>query len=206
MNSFVPLRTSEIALGNSCQANGRNARRRGYTLVEMLIVVAIVGILAVAVIPLLGPNISSQLTAAAQAIQGDIYYAQQLAITNASSYRISFSTTDQTYVLTHRGSQSSLDQLPNSPFDNDKADTARHLHNVQDLLPMKTNLELVRVERQSTPPVAITYVEFDSSGVPNETDVVRIWLRSGNGDAQRYIYLDILPVTGLTELGDIEAR
>ncbi len=73
--------------------------RSGFTLTELLIIVAIVGILAItAVIPILETR-ALRLDAAAQRLVYDIRYAQQLAINRQVDCGVSFSIINNSYFV-----------------------------------------------------------------------------------------------------------
>ena len=88
----------------------------GLSVLELLIVVAVMGILAGLVLPKSDPSLHEQLRATAQIIAADLAYGRSLAVTNNSWYRFAFDTDNNQYVLDHSGSDPSLDALPDSPF------------------------------------------------------------------------------------------
>lgn len=65
-------------------------RINGYTLIELVLVIAILGILAIAVV-LISPSITpARLDAAAKQVQSDIEYAQQMAMMVTTTHGVSF--------------------------------------------------------------------------------------------------------------------
>src|SRR6187551_2108184 len=103
---------------------GRAFRTAGLTLIEMLLTIAVLGILAAVLIPQISSDIPERLEAAAQVVAADIDYARALAVGNDSLYRITFEPNANRYILRHSGSQTTLNVLPRSPFrdSNDAAD------------------------------------------------------------------------------------
>ena len=89
-----------------------SARRGGVTLIELLIVIAVMAILAAAVIPTLEPNVYSQLVGAAQVVQAELGYARNMAVTNDSRYSIAFDSRNNRIILTHSGTNTALNTLP----------------------------------------------------------------------------------------------
>src|SRR5688572_17514905 len=97
--------------------------RRGYSLVEILIVVAVLGIMAAAAVPAFGPNTAAQLDSAAQVVAADLAQFRQLAVAHNSKYRLTFETDQNRYYLEHSGTNSALTALPPTIYSN-SANTA----------------------------------------------------------------------------------
>jgi len=74
-----------------------NGWPKGFTLIEILVVVIILGIAGAIVIPQLSTRDDLRAAAAARVIMADLIYAQNLSITKQSNTYVSFSTTSQTY-------------------------------------------------------------------------------------------------------------
>jgi prepilin-type N-terminal cleavage/methylation domain-containing protein len=73
---------------------------RGFTLIEILTVVVILGIAAAVVIPNLGTRDDLNAAAAARMVMADLIYAQSQAITNQQTTYVRFTTTGSgTYCL-----------------------------------------------------------------------------------------------------------
>ena len=78
--------------------NRRN-RRFGFTLIEMMVVVVILGICAAVIIPMAMDSSSAQAKAAARMLSADIQYAQSAAITYQMPITMAFSTANESYTL-----------------------------------------------------------------------------------------------------------
>jgi prepilin-type N-terminal cleavage/methylation domain-containing protein len=78
----------------------KKRRVRGFTLVEILCVVVILGIAAAVVVPNLGTHNDQIVTAGARVVMADLMYAQNVAIVTQSMHYVSFDTTNQKYTLT----------------------------------------------------------------------------------------------------------
>ena len=87
-----------------------------YTLLEVLIVVAIIGVLAGMMIPDTSAGVQTRLQSVAAILGRDIGYARNLAVTNADNYKITFDLTANKWTLTHSGTNTALDALPISPL------------------------------------------------------------------------------------------
>lgn len=67
--------------------------RRGFTLIEILVVVTILAIAAVAAIPMVNSGYADvKLTAATRAVMADLFYAQNYAITTQTDVYVVFAT------------------------------------------------------------------------------------------------------------------
>src|SRR5215208_3549247 len=74
--------------------------RTGFTLVEILVVVIILGIAGAIIVPSIGSRDDMKAAAAARVIMADLIYAQNLAITSQGNRYINFDTVNQQYSLT----------------------------------------------------------------------------------------------------------
>src|SRR3954469_13332677 len=95
---------------------GAQASQLGLTLVELLLTIAVLGILAAILIPQLTGDLPERLTAGAQAVAADLDYARSLAVANNSPYSITFDPANNLYYLRHSGANAQFNTLPRSPF------------------------------------------------------------------------------------------
>ena len=80
-------------------AHPRHLRRRGFTLVEILMVVIILGIASAVVVPNLGTHYDLNAAAAARVVVGDLVYAQNKAIVTQSLIYVNVDVSNQQYSL-----------------------------------------------------------------------------------------------------------
>jgi prepilin-type N-terminal cleavage/methylation domain-containing protein len=71
--------------------------KKGFTLIELVMILVLVGILAVAVIPKGTAKASVRLEAASQKLATDLRYAQEMALAQQVRFGISFDTSDESY-------------------------------------------------------------------------------------------------------------
>lgn len=75
------------------------ARRRGFTLVEILAVVAILGIAAAVILPQIGNRDDLRAISTAREVMADLSYAQSQAVSTQKAQYVRFDTTSNRYDL-----------------------------------------------------------------------------------------------------------
>ncbi len=181
------------------------SRRRNpcpaFALIEVLIVIALMGILAGLVLPSSNPTIHDQLRSAAQIVATDLAYARSLAVTYGSTYKIAFDPATNCYTLTHSGADPSLNVLPSSPFRNPNDPPDKHVVDLDDLPRIGAPVKIVAVGPGDVAAGTAGVVEFGPLGETSSAAVTVIWLSAAEGTARRYITLSVNPVTGLATTG-----
>jgi prepilin-type N-terminal cleavage/methylation domain-containing protein len=180
-----------------------HARRRvGFSLVEMLIVIVIMGILARLAIVAFSSTATEQLRATAQVVAADLNYARSLAIGNNSRYRIDFDVTNNALTLRHSGTDAALNTLPSSPFRNPSDPPDQQITRLAEL---PTGGGIVRLfgVRNSVASM-LSSIEFGPYGETSLPFNTTVWLTIGTGSSQRYLPVEVSYVTGLTTLGEIQ--
>lgn len=181
--------------------SSRRCVSAGFTLLELLLVVTIIGILVAIVMPSTQPAVYDQLRSTAQIAATDLAYARSLAVANNSNYRITYDLEANRYVLKHSGTNSALNRLPNSPFSSlgDPAD--QHIVDLDELPHAGPTVRLAAVAATGAAAQSVSNVEFGPLGQTIRTDPTTIWLMAGSGSERRYMTLVVNPATGLTEIG-----
>ena len=77
--------------------SGTHTSRRGFTLVEVIIVVVILSIAAMMAIPMMSSAGSVQIRSAADAIAADLEYAKSMAISRQRKYSVVFDIDNESY-------------------------------------------------------------------------------------------------------------
>jgi prepilin-type N-terminal cleavage/methylation domain-containing protein len=169
----------------------------GYSLVELLIVVTLIGIMAGLLLPTTNPSIRDQLQMAAEILAGDVAYARNLAVANGSQYRLTFDSTNQQYVLQHSGTNTALNTLPYSPYRLSTDSATQQTTRFAELPHVGAPVRIHAVSANSTPVTTVTDLEFGPLGQTTRTTETVIWLAAGTGTATRYISVRVNPITGL---------
>jgi len=173
--------------------------RAGLSFVELIVVVLIVAVMAALTMPYLGSGVHDKLDAGAESVVCDLELARSLAVSNSSTYRVTFSTANNEYSLKHAGTNTSLDVLPASPFhqvsDGGKTLTAQ----LKDFPSLDGDVQLIAALINLPTPVEVADVEFNRLGSTSRTDETVLWLAAGRGEDRRYLSIVINPTTGLAE-------
>jgi prepilin-type N-terminal cleavage/methylation domain-containing protein len=80
---------------------------KGFTLIELIIVMVIIAILGASVNALLGDTASTKAYGTARKIQSDIIFAQESAMTHRVHYRMTFTSSPNRYTVQQCSSQTS---------------------------------------------------------------------------------------------------
>jgi len=158
------LKTKRTLITNIAQrldrrVTGAFAPRGGFTTVELISVVVILGIVSATALTMFTGSSEYRLDAAARKIVSDIRYAQQLAMDNHGSYRISFDTSSDSYTLYAKDSNT-------TPATDPFTGTAFTVQLDSDVYSGVTLTEAVFGSR--------SYVVFDEEGDPSSTGTIAI--------------------------------
>ena len=185
-------------------AHGVCGLRSGFTLVEMLIVVTIVGILASVIVPTLSSTSGAvALEAMARTLAADIRGARQSAVQYNGSFAVTFDLANNSYqtkpvsgsapgminVLAHSGSGSTID------LDTFGAGGRNHSHVVLGGAALKTSKSSV---------VDVTFTSSGGTGPARTQDTV-IWLAENTGSNRRCILITVSWITGAVSVGDVQS-
>jgi len=179
-------------------------RRRtpaGLTLLELLIVIAVIGVLVGLAMPSSAPSVHEQLRSTARILATDLAYGRSLAVSNNGTYKVTFDIPNNRYTLQYSGSNPALRNLPRSPFSapGDPADQRRVDLNA--LPHIGAAPQLAAVAATGTPMQAVTDLEFGPLGATTRSSPTTIWLAAGPTGKTRYITVSVNPVTGLVDIG-----
>jgi prepilin-type N-terminal cleavage/methylation domain-containing protein len=176
--------------------------RLAFSLMELLIVVSMIGILAAIVVPMFAPDAANHLQAAAEGVANDLAYARSLAVANNSRYRVTFDPSNNSYFLTHGGTNAALHTLPTGVMGSPSDPATRRIVRLDDLPTLGTRVALWQSDSGGG---GQTVVEFSTYGATTATQDSVIWLSAGGGQSQRFLSIHINPVTGLATVGTVRS-
>jgi len=179
--------------------------RAAFSLVELLIAVAVVATLSAVLIGLAEPSLHDQLRGAAEGIAAELGLAQSLAIANNSSYALEFDKSASQVVLRHVGANPTLDAVPRNPFGRPDAPADQRITNLGDLPRLGAAVRIASVQTADQPPHEVDRIEFGPLGEMTGTTETAVWLVSGTGSRRRYVTVRVQPVTGLVAVGPLVA-
>lgn len=179
--------------------------RAGFTLVEMLIVVTIVGLLASVVIPTLSSTSGAvSLEAMGRTLAADLRIARQSAVQYNTSFGITFDLANNAYTVApvSSGSTPSLVNVlspgtSGNTIDLDQFGAGRtaQSHVVIGGAALKVSKAKV---------VDVTFVPAGGTGPARTQDTV-IWLAENTGSDRRCILITVSWITGAVTVGDMQS-
>jgi prepilin-type N-terminal cleavage/methylation domain-containing protein len=183
----------------------RCQRQSGLTLIELLIVVAILSLVAGIIIPSANPSLKDQLEGAAAVLSSDIALARSLAVANDSSYRLTFDVTDNRYVVEHTGTNTALNALPRSPYALSNDPDNQYIVRLAQLPHLGNSVRLYAALALSNSPQSVGDLELGPLGETSRPEETQVWLAAGFGTATRYLSVRVNPVTSLTWVENFQA-
>jgi len=178
-------------------------RRLGFSLIELLLVVLVMGILASMVLAEFQPNLQSQLESVAQITISELDYARGLAVNYGSKYKVTFDKAQNRFVVEHSGTNASLNTLPPNPFQSPGSSATQRVTDFDDLPQLGARVTIHRVVTVATSWTDVTELEFTSLGSTTSSASTSIWLTAGSGKNQRFMQVSVDPVTGIASIGTV---
>jgi prepilin-type N-terminal cleavage/methylation domain-containing protein len=176
-------------------------RAAAFSLIELLLVLTVLGILVGLALPSSDPSVAEQLRAAARLVATDLAYGRSLAVNYNSTYRFTFDSKQNRYVLEHSGSNAALNVLPRSPFRSPNDPPTQHIVSLDELPVVGPPMKLVAVTVGNNAMAQATTLEFGPLGETTRAEPTTIWLAAGRGTGRRYLPITVHPVTGMAEVG-----
>ena len=163
----------------------------GFTLIEIIIVVVIIGIAAMIAVPMFSGAADLQVRAAANRIAADLDYAKGLAVTHQTGYAVVFDTANESY------------DIRKSPYGTDDiiADPVRSTQDYIIDFSTDSNFSRVNIATAAFDSASEHSVTFDYLGSPYHgmSTASADALNSGRITLQAdtfTLYVDVEPMTG----------
>ncbi len=182
-------------------ASRQSSARSAFSLIELLIVISLVGILSSLALTSIAPTVHDQLHSAANVVAAELAYGRSLAVANNSKYRFDFDVAGNRLVLRHSGIDSSLFNLPPSPFRSPTDLASQQTLRLGELPSLGLPVRLFGAQTVAGATATTTFVEFGPYGETTRAETTYLYLAAGAGEARRFIPLSINPITGLTTIG-----
>lgn len=171
----------------------KRVRKDGFTLIEIIIVVVIIGIAALIAVPMFSGAADMQVRAAANRIAADLDYAKGLAVTYQKAYCVQFNISGESYSLQEYNSGTGDFETIDDPLNSNSQYTVN--------LASNKNFNRVDIYNADFDSDATNAVTFDYLGSPyhgkstdsaNALNSGRITLKAENFS----VTVDVEPVTG----------
>lgn len=128
-----------------------------------------------------------------------------MAVVNSDNYKITFDLTGNQWLLTHSGTNPSLDALPVSPYHLSTEAANQQTVALNNLPSLGGAVRLFAVWSLANTPQVVGDVEFQSLGGTTRVQPTLIWLAAGSGSGTRYISVRVNPTTGLYWVENFQA-
>ncbi len=187
------------------RANRRlKTHSRGFTLIEMLIVIMIIAILASASMISTETSGSISLDATARIIAADLRLARNHAIKFNTKYTVQFDLNAQSYEILHTGAGSlpvPKDHLAGSAVDSSKY--VRTLQNQSLNMPEQVTLRLIKLKTSRSNVLDLEFGPMGGTGPARNEDTMIVLTSTKNGTTF-YIPITVSWITGQAWVEDIQ--
>jgi len=98
-NGFTPLDKADVGLMPPLQTVSEQSYLTGFTLIEIMIVVVLIGIAAMIAVPMMSSAASMQIRSAANIVAADLEYAKSMAISRGQNFSVVFNKDTDSYSI-----------------------------------------------------------------------------------------------------------
>jgi len=102
---FTPLDKAGVGLMPPLQTVREQSYLTGFTFIEILIVIVLIGITAMIAVPMISSSASMQIYSAANMIAADLEYAKSMAISRGQNFSVVFEKENDSYSIKQEGSE-----------------------------------------------------------------------------------------------------
>ena len=163
-------------------------RHYGFTMIEILIVVVIIGIAAMMAIPMMSSAASVQIRSAADVIAADMEYARSMAISRGQNFSVVFDVTADSYrIQDHTGAVIKHPVKKGFDYIVDFRDDSR-----------LDKVDIANVDFDGTNEIKFDYLGSPYNGSGNPLNSGTITLKAGGASST----VTVEPVTGFISISD----
>ncbi len=159
----------------------------GFTMIEILVVVVIIGIAAMLVVPMMSAAASMQIRSAAKMIAADLEYAKSMAISRQKIYAVVFDDSAESYQI----------EDPNGIIAHPVRKGFQYVVNFSNDSRLD-KVDIANVDFDSTSKVKFDYLGSPKNGSGTDLNSGVITLQAGGTS----ITINVEPVTGFISISD----
>lgn len=198
-----------------------SVRPRGFSLIEILLVITVMAVLAAVALPRFNAGIHEQLNAVARVIAADLELIQEVAAANDTSFQLTFSTERNQYSLEDAGPRKVLSTVKGDLGFRLESSSGKQVKDVSNLSVYGPPVRLCGLQKRvpqawhvsestlgSSFGAASSHSTLDVGPLSDAKKLYEhvIWLESGMGDSLCFIPITVAPVTGLVGIGRIQKQ
>ncbi len=177
-------RGAVAASGRGPCRSAKSCPQAGFTLVELMIVIVIIGIAAAMAIPMMSSAASFQIRAGANMVAADLEYAKSMAISRGQNYSVIFDVANDSYQI-----EDQAGNLLQHPFKKGVGDYY--------VVDFRNNSRVDRVDITEADFDGVAKITFDYLGSPSSNSGT---VKLQADDAEKWITVE--PVTGYISVED----
>lgn len=174
---------------------------RGFSLIEILVVVAILAALAGMAVTLSEPSPAARLQMTADMLAADLERAQELALSRGSPHRATFEGAERRFVLKHVGTNAGFHNLPKYVQTRPSEATTQATYALDERSAYGEYVSVAAFEPASIYVDDEFPVQFAADGSLTDGRTATIWLTSTDNGRTVYLPVRIYAVTGVVSIG-----
>lgn len=176
-------------------------RSRGFSLIEILVVVAIFAALAGMAVTLSEPSPSARLQLTADMLAADLERVQELALSRGSPHRVTFDGAERRFVVKHVGTSGTFDNLPKYVQTRPSEVRTQATYAFEERSAYGKYVTIAAFEPANLYVADKFPVQFAADGSLADGRTATIWLKSIDNGKTTFLPVRIYAVTGVVSVG-----